>query len=401
MPRSAEKPRVVVVGGQFAGRRASRLLRRGGEFDVTLVDAKGFWEYTPGVLRCLVEPAAAQRMVLPQPRGTVRATVVGLETSEGGKSATGVKLNDGSTLPADHVVLATGSTYTDPVKAAHDIASTPEGRREQIRAAHATLASAAGVVIVGGGTVGVELAAEIAGTWGRHKVVTIVTPGDRLLERMPPRAGRLAQRWLEQKGVWVILNDRIEDWDGAPRDSAIPRPDGGEWCLRTEQGRELRASLVYPCVGGQPSAPLDANRRDPRGAINVDAGLRVEGFDNVYGAGDCASTKEEKNAFSADLNATAVVQNIRARRAGRPARGYPRSVCGSDSVPRIAVVSLHKWNAVMQFNGLVLGGAFPAFVKWFIEAMQISSAAGVLGATALWDAVEALNVFLAARVPFL
>ena len=75
-------------------------------------------------------------------------------------------------------------------------------------------------------------------------------------------------------------------------------------------------------------------------------------------------------------------------------------MCDSDLVPRIAVVSLHKWNAVMQFNGLVLGGAFPAFVKWFIEAMQISSAAGVLGATALWDAVEALNVFLAARVPF-
>ena len=287
----------MVVGGQFAGRRASRLLRRGGEFDVTLVDAKGFWEYTPGVLRCLVEPAAAQRMVLPQLRGTVCATVVGLETSEGGKSATGVRLNDGSTLPADHVVLATGSTYTHPVKAAHDIASTPEVRREQIRAAHSTLASAAGVVIVGGGTVGVELAAEIAGTWGRHKVVTIVTPGDRLLERMPPRAGRLAQRWLEQKGVWVILNDRIEDWNGAPRDSAIPRPDGREWCLRTEQGRELRASLVYPCVGGQPSAPLNANHRNLRGAINVDDELRVEGFDNVYGAGDCASTKEEKNAL--------------------------------------------------------------------------------------------------------
>ena len=399
MPRSAEKPRVVVVGGQFAGRRASRLLRRGGEFDVTLVDAKGLWEYTPGVLRCLVEPAAAQRMVLPQLHGTVCATVVGLETSEGGKSATGVRLNDGSTLPADHVVLATGSTYTHPVKAAHDIASTPEVRREQIRAAHSTLASAAGVVIVGGGTVGVELAAEIA-VWGRHKVVTIVTPGDRLLERMPPRAGRLAQRWLEQKGVWVILNDRIEDWNGAPRDSAIPRPDGREWCLRTEQGRELRASLVYPCVGGQPSAPLNANHRNLRGAINVDDELRVEGFDNVYGAGDCASTKEEKNAFSADLNATAVVQNIRARQARRPARGYPKCVCDSDLVPRIAVVSLHKWNAVMQFNGLVLGGAFPAFVKWFIEGNANQLGCGSSRATALWDAVEALNVFLAARVPF-
>ena len=147
-----------------------------------------------------------------------------------------------------------------------------------------------------------------------------------------------------------------------------PDLTAGSGACERNKAERLRASLVYPCVGGQPSAPLNANHRNLRGAINVDDELRVEGFDNVYGAGDCASTKEEKNAFSADLNATAVVQNIRARQARRPARGYPKCVCDSDLVPRIAVVSLHKWNAVMQFNGLVLGGAFPAFVKWFIEA---------------------------------
>ena len=91
MSSSREKPKVVVVGGQFAGRRASRLLRRGGAFDVKLVDAKGYWEYTPGALRCLVEPSAARWMVQAQPRGTVRATAVGLETSDGDSAATAVK----------------------------------------------------------------------------------------------------------------------------------------------------------------------------------------------------------------------------------------------------------------------------------------------------------------------
>ena len=40
------KPKVVIVGGQFAGRRAARLLgglHGDGQFDVTMVDAKGFW----------------------------------------------------------------------------------------------------------------------------------------------------------------------------------------------------------------------------------------------------------------------------------------------------------------------------------------------------------------------
>ena len=271
---------MVVVGGQFAGRRASRMLRKG-NLHVTLVDSKGFWEYTPGALRCLVEPKAARKMVQAQPRGTVRATAVGLESAGSDTTVTGVKLNDGSSLPADHVVIATGSSYPNPIKATHDVASSPEERRVQIEAAHATLVSAKNVVIVGGGTVGVELAAEIAGKWGRHKEVTLITPHDRLLERMPPRAGKLALRWLEKKGVWVILNDRVEDWGGAPKDVATLRPGGGDWKLRTEQGRELRASLVYPCIGGRSlPGPLKTRGVGKNGEVRVDManGLRVEGL---------------------------------------------------------------------------------------------------------------------------
>ena len=397
MAHGSEQPRVVVVGGQFAGRRASRMLRRGGRIHVTLVDSKGFWEYTPGALRCLVEPKAARKMVQAQPRGTVRATAIGLESAGSDTTATAVKLNDGSSLPADHVVIATGSSYPNPIKAPHDVASSPEERRAQIEAAHATLVSAKSVVIVGGGTVGVELAAEIAGKWGRHKEVTLITPHDRLLERMPPRAGKLALRWLERKGVWVILNDRVEDWGGAPKDVATLRPGGGDWKLCTEQGRELRASLVYPCIGGRSlPGPLGTRGVGKNGDVRVDLanGLRVEGFDNVYAAGDCCGTNEEKNAFTADLNATAVARRILASYSRKPvALNYPRSVCGQDATPNIAVVSLHKRNAVMQFNSLVLGGPLPAFVKGMIEFFQVHSALGTPGMTFVWDALESTNVF--------
>ena len=352
----------------------------------------------PGALRCLVEPKAARKMVQAQPRGTVRATAVGLESAGSDTTVTGVKLNDGSNLPADHVVIATGSSYPNPIKAPHDVASSPEERRAQIEAAHVTLVSAKSVVIVGGGTVGVELAAEIAGKWGRHKEVTLITPHDRLLERMPPRAGKLALRWLEKKGVWVVLNDRVEDWGGAPKDVAMLRPGGGNWNLRTEQGRELRASLVYPCIGGRSlPGPLKTRGVGKNGDVRVDManGLRVEGFDNVYAAGDCCGTNEERNAFTADLNATAVARGILASYRRKPvALSYPRSVCGQSTTPKIAVVSLHKRNAVMQFNGLVLGGPLPAFVKGLIEFFQVHSALGTPGVTFVWDALESTNVFL-------
>lgn len=409
-----EKPKVVVVGGQFAGRRAARLLRHGGEFDVTLVDAKGFWEYTPGTLRCLVEPGAARRMIQPQPTGTLTATVVGFETSDslpgedeeekGGKIKTvkSVELSDGTKLPANYVVLATGSSYASPIKAIHDRVSSVEGRRNDISAAHKVLEAAPTILVIGGGTVGVELAAEIVGVWGRTKAVTLITPNSQLLERMPPRAGKLAADWLKKKGVRVILNDRIDDWGGAPRGGVALARSGGKWTLRTELGQELHASLVYPCIGGRPCAqPAETtipSAVGARGEVIVDDTFRVDGLRNVFAVGDCAGTAEEKNAFTADLNATAVAANITSLHRGETLlklQAYPQVVCGTDAVPGIAVVSLYKWNAVMQFNALVISGILPAFVKWFIETLQVYSARGTFGATFLWDLVEVTNLFLA------
>lgn len=396
----SRKPQVVVVGGQFAGRRAAKLLRRGGKFGVTLVDAKSFWEYTPGALRCLVEPRATRRLLQPHPPGTVNATAVGFETAktQEGDTVKSVKLKDGSNLRADYVVLATGSSYVSPIKAASDKPCSVEDRKKNIMAAHNNLASAPSVLIVGGGTVGVELAAEIVGVWGKSKSVTIITPHSRLLERMPPRAGILAQRWLTKMGVRVILNNRIENWGGSKTggDPAL-KPSGGAWKLQTRGGEELHASLVYPCIGGAPAAaPAEkssASSLGPCGEVKVDGSFRVEGLRNVFAVGDCAGTAEEKTAFTADLNATAVAHNIRAEHNGKRVKDYPK-VCGTQSVPSIAVVSLYKWSAVMQFNKLVFGGPVPALVKWFIETMQVHAAKETPVLTELWDAVEQTNVFL-------
>jgi NADH dehydrogenase FAD-containing subunit len=64
-----KRKRVVVVGGGFAGRRAHQLLSP--HFDVQLVDAKGYYEYTPANLRCMVQPEHSAFTVAELPRGTV------------------------------------------------------------------------------------------------------------------------------------------------------------------------------------------------------------------------------------------------------------------------------------------------------------------------------------------
>jgi len=47
--------KVLVIGGSFAGLCVARDLKS--EFMVTIVDAKEFFEYTPGILRAYVKPA--------------------------------------------------------------------------------------------------------------------------------------------------------------------------------------------------------------------------------------------------------------------------------------------------------------------------------------------------------
>merc|ERR1719281_1690479 len=49
------KPTCLIIGGQFTGLFAAKDLKK--HFNVVIVDAKEFFEYTPGVLRAFVKPA--------------------------------------------------------------------------------------------------------------------------------------------------------------------------------------------------------------------------------------------------------------------------------------------------------------------------------------------------------
>ena len=110
-------------------------------------------------------------------------------------------------------------------------------------AAAATLSAATSVCVIGGGTVGVELAAEVAGRYGTSKHVTLVSSSDRLLERMPPSAGAAVAAWLRGRGVRVMTGERVLNQclsGSAPQ------------TLRVTSGVEFKADVVYDCVGFKP-----------------------------------------------------------------------------------------------------------------------------------------------------
>jgi NADH dehydrogenase FAD-containing subunit len=411
------RPRVVVVGGGFAGRRAARLFEASGAVEVTLLDANGFFEYTPAALRCCVQPAHAARTVLPQPRGTRRAACVSLElmpptAGDAARSVAALLLSDGGRLACDFVLFTTGSSYAPPIKAppvpvtALDGEAAAAARRAHYRAVCVRLEAAPSVLVVGGGTVGVELAAEVAAQYGRRKPVTLVAAQHTLLERMPPAAGRAAERWLRAAGVTLLLGARVRDWGGAG-DASWGEP--GDWTLTTDAGATLRAGAVFRCAGGAAHAPYLAavpGALRPDGSIAVTPTLRVAPLANAFAAGDAAGHGAEATALAADMSADVAARNVLALAAllPRPGAALPPRLpplarfAPPGEQPRIACVSLGPRCGVLQFNALVMCGPHAAALKWVIELLQLGTARGSAVHTRVWAAIEATNVFLGERL---
>jgi NADH dehydrogenase FAD-containing subunit len=53
LQNTIKKPKVIVVGGSFAGLCTIRHLKKFEGLDVTLIDKKDYFEYTPGALHLL------------------------------------------------------------------------------------------------------------------------------------------------------------------------------------------------------------------------------------------------------------------------------------------------------------------------------------------------------------
>src|SRR5437588_7570913 len=138
------RPTVVVVGGGYGGVNAAKLLDE--HVDVVLVEPKDAFVHNIGALRALVEPAFLPKMFLPYDRLLANGRVVRDRAVD--VSAKRVVLASGQEIPADYVVIATGSAYPFPAKSnAHEA----EDAMDNYRSAYNELTNANGVLLVGAG----------------------------------------------------------------------------------------------------------------------------------------------------------------------------------------------------------------------------------------------------------
>ncbi|KNE71203.1 hypothetical protein AMAG_20413 [Allomyces macrogynus ATCC 38327] len=303
-PERTQK-RVVIIGGGFCGSLVARLLDRFDQFQVCLIDAKPYSEYTAAIIRMIPNPTA-DSITIPHASyirngqfvlGYVDAVYkdhVLLQSSAPGAAAAGPasaaadNVLVGKRIPFDYCVLATGSSYASSVKAAN-ISSTYRARKLQYD--YAKLAKARTVLVIGGGSVGVEIASEIASVFGTPRVpippessssttptstsgtrstspspfrrgsasttatrttsppivkhpvkrIILVDANPRLLKRCPPRASQKALAYMRDVlGIDVVLGERITHHDARAG------------VFRARSGREFRADVVYLATGPVP-----------------------------------------------------------------------------------------------------------------------------------------------------
>ncbi len=305
----SKAPRVVIVGGGFGGFYAARALAKA-PVQVTLVDKRNYHLFRPMLYQVATgllsgdEVAPPLRVLFSKQKNVdvLMSEVTGIDTRN-----RRVLLPD-CDLPYDYLILATGIQVNyfgheewKPVAPGLDALEDADKIRGRILRAFeeaeqmALCANADRValkelltfVLVGGGTVGVELAGTIAemakmalahdfrhlGPGAAQVMLYEGTP--RILPSFAEELSAKATRHLEELGVKVITGTKVEsvDADGIVAD-----------------GKRIRSRTVMWTAGvsASPAARWLSAEADKAGRVKVNPDLSVPGHTEIFAIGDTA-----------------------------------------------------------------------------------------------------------------
>ncbi len=377
-PDEDRLPHVVVVGGGFGGLAAAKGLA-GAACRVTLVDRRNYHLFQPllyQVATAGLSPAEIATPIRSLFRLQRNVHVLLGEVVNVRPTTREVMIGQNS-LSYDYLVVATGAqhsyfgnddwaAYAPGLKTIED--ATEIRRRlltafERAESAENPAERAAWMtfVIVGGGPTGVELAGAIA-ELARHGLskefrvidpaaatVVLVQSAPRLLPTFPPALSLDAARTLEELGVAVRLDTKVEKVD----ESGVVLAGDALAARTVLWAAGVEASAAAAWLGAHP---------DKAGRIGVGSDLSVNASSSVFAIGDVAASLAWDGkpvpglAPAAKQSGAYVARVIRRRIEGRPApKPFRYHHAGS-------LATIGRQAAVADFHGLQLRGA----VAWWL-----------------------------------
>jgi NAD(P)H-nitrite reductase large subunit len=277
--------RHLIIGGGTAGMNAIRTIREeeSERSEITLVSAEK--PYSRMVLPYYLDRSIAESHVFTAGAAQLAAWEVKAHL---GRRATGLDvkantctLDDGTTLPYDDCLVATGSAAVRaPVPGADGRAVHSFWTLDEARGVIGAIRPGSEVVMVGAGFISFTILNSILSLGAK---LTIVEVAPRILPRMiDDVGGELVEDWLKSHGVTVRTNarlTRIEDAKGRKR-------------LTFGKGAPLTCDVVVMATGIKTNLDwLKGSGVQINRGVVVDDHLRSN-VPNVYAAGDVAEGRD-------------------------------------------------------------------------------------------------------------
>lgn len=277
--------RILIVGaGQAAIQAIDTLRRKGFSGQLTLVGEEPWLPYQrPPLSKKYLSGAMEREKLLIRPQSFYQdhhvQTHLGRRALEIDRQRRSVRLDDGTAVGYDALLLATGSAPRHIPVSGAGLAGVHLLRNiadvERIRA---DLASARSLVIIGAGYIGLE----VAGTAREMGLaVTLLEQTNRVLSRVTaPQISAFYESEHTTQGVRVICGAEVRALEGS---------QGRVRTVVCEDGSAHEADVVLVGIGVGPRDDLaQAAGLDCLNGIVVDQHCRTSD-PNIYAAGDCTS----------------------------------------------------------------------------------------------------------------
>ncbi len=378
------KPRVVILGGGFAGMNAAQKLRKM-PVDVTLIDKSNHYTFQPllyQVALALLSPSDIASPIRSVLRGARNVDVLMEEVESVDVRQRRVGLKNGPEIQYDYLIVATGSTksyfghneweqFAPGLKSVEDAV---EIRRRVLLAFELAERQAVetgshrplNFVVIGGGPTGVELAgavAEIAKYFMEQDFrhidpkkarVILIEGGPRILPSYPEDLTEKAVRQLEHLGVEVHPNMMVESI--------------GPGHVKVKGGTELDsvvtlwgAGVASSTVGAMLGVPLDKRKR-----VIVDKTLNPEGIAEVFVCGDLAVFVQDGKELPGVAQPALQMGEHAARMIGQDLKRQPRQEFRYFDKGDMATIGRYSAVADIQWPFKAHWGGFPAWVTWLM-----------------------------------
>ena len=383
------KPRVLIIGGGFAGLEVAKGLRKA-DVQTVLFDRYNHHTFQPLLYQVATSGLETSAIVFPFRKRfssyrdfhfrlgevtSIRPEENYIETSIGG-------------IDYDYLVIATGATtnfhgndeLATRTMAMKTITDAITIRNQIIRNMEYALLyddvefmnSFLDYVIVGGGPTGVELAGALAELKNNvfpkdypeldlsQMDIHLIEGSPRLLNGMSEPAGRKAKEYLEQMGVKVRTGTVVKSYDG--------------YNLEFTNGEKLITKSVIWAAGmkGNPVTGLKPESLGRATRIKVDRFNKVLGYDNIFAIGDVALMEGDDKfpnghpmmAPPGMQQGRLLAENLKRIMAGKEMKPFRYADRGS-----MATVGRHK--AVVDMKALRLQGFLAWYIWMFIHLMSI------------------------------